>query len=257
MFGDTGPTSTFDLDVLLRGGDVKTFAATSSGLYSLYPNDDYWAAIAGDGLLELQRLNSSLSSLEAVYEGGYTSEVVAGASATDKALAAWGGSRSLLQKGRADSAEHLSGFETNGVNVQAIIGAGVQSIGAYRLTVVPVATSYGDIEIRAAEFLFANGDGTVPARSGAQGVWWAAPKGDDVTRRYVCGTRHGDLVRFKELLTARADRDGGRIATAVYPFLFGNAGDVLTLEDPGGRECRAAEPEANVYFQLPGFRAGG
>jgi pimeloyl-ACP methyl ester carboxylesterase len=150
------------LDLLFGGPDnVQKAARNYTGLFWLYPSTAYgpWLKIDGPG---------------------YPSSFLGG-NAIDPWVSSLGGNPSLLDSAAAGHTA-LDGFQTNGVDYEAVIGVGLPTI-----TKLTIAVN----ELEPEQLVTANygsGDGTVPAVSQTQGDF--PGNGTTVPLHYVCGVEH-------------------------------------------------------------------
>ena len=155
------------LNVLLSGskGPFQEMFRNLTGAYFLYPSQNYgpWLTVQGRSPSPLDR-GGLLDYVDSLH-----------------------GNRALLSKALDSHANELDGFKKNGVDYRAFVGTGLNTIGAVKL--LPGAGG----QAGAADVTMANGDGTVPARSGTQGPTGGRPLGDNVPISYVCGVGHVPL----------------------------------------------------------------
>lgn len=170
------------LDNIIEDPEFKQWAQNAQGLFYLYPSANYgdWLTVAGREPRPLDR-------------AGLT-----------KFVADLGGTSALLDKALDNHAQFLDGFKRNGIDFQAFVGSGLPTIE--RVLFFPVdGQDFVKVE-------YAQGDGTVPVRSGTQGPEGTAdPLGENVPIHYSCGVGHvalpGDPVvtpRIKDFLLSGA-----------------------------------------------------
>lgn len=181
------------LDVLSLDTDVHRFARNATGIYSLYPSDEYhkaygnWLAL-GAGPITTPKLSQAKM---------------------EKAVDIYGGNKTLLRNAYAMHRNSLDSFTTNGVDYHAIVGGGMPTAIKITDRIVVPGVSYVDLEL-------GDGDATVPYLSQTQGATTAKPDplGDDINLHTVCGISHMELVTKSEPLGMMDDLLGGAGAVA-------------------------------------------
>jgi pimeloyl-ACP methyl ester carboxylesterase len=152
------------LDSIIVDEEFQEWARNAQGLYHLYPSASFggWLTVAGREPRPLDR--AGLLS--------YVAEL--------------GGTPALLERALDDHAQSLDGFKRNGVDFQAFVGSGLATIERV------LFFGIGDQDY--VKLTYAQGDGTVPVRSGAQGPQGTAdPLGEDIPIHYSCGIKHVPL----------------------------------------------------------------
>ena len=188
------------LDALLDDDALRSFARNLTGDYFLYPSDNYgtWLTVQG-------RVPSVLDDRQKVID--YVNDDLLGNGA-------------LLDGALDDHANVLDGWETNGVDVRALVGTGMNTVVG-----VDLLPGQGTFAPDAAELRFGNGDETVPARSAVQGTPGTTnPLGEDIPINYACGVSHVPLAGDTALTAADADAfllSGENLAAATQPCTNG------------------------------------
>jgi len=152
------------LDSIIVDDEFHEWARNAQGLYYLYPSANFggWLTVAGREPRPLDRpgLLSYVADL--------------------------GGTPALLERALDDHTQSLDGFKRNGVDFQAFVGSG--------LATVERVLFFGIAGQDYVKLTYAQGDGTVPVRSGAQGPQGTAdPLGEDIPIHYSCGIKHVPL----------------------------------------------------------------
>lgn len=163
------------LDLVLDDEDFKAFAQNLDGEYHLWPSANYgpWLSVEDHDPLVLDR-----PALLA-----YTTTRL-------------GGNAALLGRALDWHAAH-DGFEANGTDFRVVVGTGVPTVGKVHWIDGPIPL------LDRVEVTFVNGDGTVPATSGAQGTVGAnSPLGDDVQMRFACNVKHVPLPGHSQVTPA-------------------------------------------------------
>ena len=143
---------------------LQLAARNMQGLYWLYPSTNYgsWLTVKGEAFSAAPR----------------------GGSAIGPWVSALGGNPELVDSAVSGHSA-LDGFQTNGVDYQALIGIGTPTVTAMEIEYHPVEAIAG------VEEQFGTGDGTVPARSASQGTFEGnAPLHDDVPISTACDVNH-------------------------------------------------------------------
>ncbi|HEX8102148.1 MAG TPA: hypothetical protein VF533_06030, partial [Solirubrobacteraceae bacterium] len=153
------------LDGILGNAAFRALARNLTGNYFLFPSERYgpWLTVAGHrGFL-------NRAELEAYVAGPL------------------GGNRELLARALDAHRDELDGFKRNGIDYRAFVGTGLNTLGT--LDFRPGAKGEaGEIGVA-----WTSGDGTVPARSGAQGPIGGPSLGENVPISFVCGVAHVPL----------------------------------------------------------------
>lgn len=156
--GDTGTPTGSSLDLITNGHDLSVAAGHFQGLFWLWPSDNFGSWLSIDG----------------------KPQDTAG---LGKLIAAAGGAPALLSNALAGHRQ-IDGFKANGVDYEAVFGAGVPTLTHVGLEHAPNSDYFW------ADADFGNGDGTVPLRSETQGF---SDGGEPpITTRYICGIAHAD-----------------------------------------------------------------
>ena len=169
-----------DLDRFFDQTALKSFSRNLMGAYFLYPSANYgtWLTVQG-------RVPSVLDTQQKVID--YVNNDLLG--------------NGTLLGGAFDAHDNvLDGWETNGVDVRAVVGTGVNTVIGVDL--IPDASSSSQ---DLAELRFGNGDQTVPARSATQGTPGTSnPLGEDIPIVYECNISHVPLAGDTALTDAGA-----------------------------------------------------
>jgi hypothetical protein len=176
--GQETPAGSVGLDSVLDNDDLKSLARNLAGAYTLYPDDHY-----GKWLTVLGRTPSHLDTDPEL---------------TDYVDTDLLGNGPLLQDALDLHANVLDGWKTNGVDLRAIVGTGLNTV--ISMVLEPGAPGASDDK---AQLRFGNGDETVPARSATQGdPGTNDPLGENIPIRYLCGVSHVPLVSDAALTSA-------------------------------------------------------
>lgn len=173
--GVTSPYNELFDRFLLWPSYLQQLAQTLTGNFFLFPSERYGQWLTVDGkALSTQQVGAYVTSL--------------------------GGQSDLYDRALKAHRQKLDGFKDLDPlalrDVRAVVGTGLPTFGAVRL----------DERAGTAEPTPVTGDGTVPARSGAQGtVGTTDPLGDNIPISYVCGVAHVPLPGSDRVLDAFGD----------------------------------------------------
>ena len=251
--GQETPVPGLGLDLLLNNDDMKVFAQTMTGAYFLYPSANFgtWLTVQG-------RQPSVLNDR---------------AKLRDYIAGDLHGSGTLLDQALDAHANVLDGWKTNGVQVRALVGAGMNTVVGVDLLPGQTQCSFRPgipCDPDGAELHFGNGDETVPARSAVQGTPGTAdPLGENIPIAYACNTSHVPMAGDAELTAAGAEGflSGGAALTAAtapcsnggFSFqVFGvDLAPVIRARKPGRVANRAATlSEAQESGDVDALRFG-
>ena len=180
--GQEEPSGLVGLDVFLDNDELKSFAQNLAGAFFLYPSSNYGAWLTVQGHVP-PNLTNQQDLIDYV---------------NDDLL----GNGPLLADALDDHANVLDGWQTNGVDVRALVGTGLNTVQSIEF----VPGGGGFVAPDSAELLFGNGDSTVPARSAVQGPPGTAnPLGEDIPIGYACAVSHVPLAGDVALTAAGAD----------------------------------------------------
>jgi Tol biopolymer transport system component len=161
-----------NLDPFIDNAEFQQWAVNAFGLYFLYPSSNY-----GAWLTVTSRGPSALDS----------------AGVLDFVGNDLGGNAALLSQAFTAHATVLDGFKTNGVDYRAVVGTGLNTLGA--ITIDPFSV----------DLTYVSGDETVPATSGVQGIVGLPSLGEAVPIGYACGVSHVDLPGDPQVTDAVQD----------------------------------------------------
>lgn len=171
LLGKESPDMTRVNFLLTIASGFQEWAKNASGLYFLYPSDNYGAW-----------LTATLRSASPLDRAGLLDFVGNGL----------GGNARLLEQALDDHVL-LDGFRTNGVKYSVVVGTGLNTLDS--ILIDPPPTVFSSLFPSPVEMTYGTGDGTVPARSGVQGTPGTTdPLGEDVPIFYACRVNHADLA---------------------------------------------------------------
>jgi pimeloyl-ACP methyl ester carboxylesterase len=153
-----------NLDRIIPNGDLKEFARNATGAYFLYPSE---------GFVEKIGRWLSVPSVDTLLP----------ADAVPDAVNAYNGNGALLQQAYDSHSSLLEIIPTNGVEWQMVVGTGVQ-------TLMVINENEGSED---PDYVFGNGDGTVPMVSAAMGNI------NPSAVHYACGVAHGTMSGTREV----------------------------------------------------------
>lgn len=169
------------MDLFIDNSDMMALSKDLAGLFALFPSRQYYDLLA------------STTNITDRYAGQGGWLAIEGRNGNDmldvdgtlQAISERGGNRSLAQEALDFHRDHLDGFETNGVEVIAVIGVGVPTI--FRVIEEPGTIS------DSLDYQYWDGDGTVPHFSARQSDFGQPPLGEDIPRYHTCDIGHVPL----------------------------------------------------------------
>jgi Lecithin:cholesterol acyltransferase/WD40-like Beta Propeller Repeat len=169
--GQESPAGLVGLDLLFVRDELKALARNLLGAFFLYPSANYgtWLTVRG-------RVPSVLDTQQKVVD--YVEDDLLG-------------NGTLLQQAFDAHANVLDAWDTNGVDVRALVGTGMNTVvGVDLIPGQGTLTEPDSVELR-----LGNGDETVPARSATQGTPGTSdPLGENIPISYACGVSHVPLA---------------------------------------------------------------